>query len=587
MSAQPPQSLRFYSFLSRFGLLRSYRAKIMVMAFIGTHVPLICLAVYAAFQTSQDLGAIVRTVGVTLLATLIDTGVTLFVLNQLLRPVLMTSRALRQFRETREVSPLPAEFNDEVGTLMADASGTIQHLDTMLEALEYRDEATGLPNRKRFLEMLASRLHEGQATAVTVIRIDNLGRIAESLDHACADQATRMLAARFALRSEFCERLSRVDAMHFACVMGARRDDKTPWVDALGRAKDALMACGDELTLAGVAIVPNLRAGICTFPEDGLDAAQLLDQAIAAAAQSTEQQPVAPHSSQARQAVLQRFTLEQQLRQAIKSEQFELAFQPVVNVQIGRAVGAEALIRWRHPERGIISPAEFIPVAESSGLIDPIGLWVLRNACAEVSRWNAKGHDRQRMAINLSARQFHDPHLLCQVKEALQAHRISPDQLEVELTETAAMIDHDTTRRVFAGLRDMGVGIAIDDFGTGYASMSYLRKLPFDKLKIDREFVTDVHLVQHNQAICGALIELSQGLGLHVLAEGTETEAEVQWLQRRGCELFQGYYFSRPIPGTELAVLMEHPGLLPMPKPAPIGRPLAGTVMQSTPSTLS
>ncbi len=478
MNARDP--LWFYSFLSKFRLLSSYRAKIMVMAFVGTHVPLISLAVYFAIESSQETGAVLRTIGVTLVATLVGTAVTLVVLNQLLRPVLMTSRSLRAFRDDRKVSSLPTKYKDEVGTLMADADGTIGHLDVMLETMEFRDEITVRPNRKRFLDLVSTRIQNRRATAVVVIRFDNLPRIAESLNHLQADQAVRMLSERFSLRSEFGDHLSRIDALHFACILGARRDDRTPWVDAIGRVRAAIEACSEELVLGTVSVLPILRGGPCAFPEDGEDPSVLLDHSISAAARATALQPVSPHSGVARKDALRRFTLEQELRRAIKEDQFELAFQPVVNVQVGRAVGAEALVRWRHPERGLIAPGEFIPVAESSGLIESIGLWVLRSACAEVSRWNHAGRNRLRMAINLSARQFHDPKLLSYVREAIEANHISADQLEIELTETAAMVDHDHTRKVFTALRDMGAGISIDDFGTARkrSSRSATRRSP-------------------------------------------------------------------------------------------------------------
>jgi EAL domain-containing protein (putative c-di-GMP-specific phosphodiesterase class I) len=311
---------------------------------------------------------------------------------------------------------------------------------------------------------------------------------------------------------------------------------------------------------------------MAAFPEDGSDAATLLDRALAAAAQAGDASPVMLHSAQARQSALHRFGIEQDLRRALDRDEFTLHFQPVVDVRSRTAVGAEALIRWRHPERGLIAPGEFIGAAETSGLIEPIGLWVLRNACAQVRAWNRTGHDSLRMAINLSARQFLDPDLMAHVVEAINDHGISPAQLEIELTETAAMVDHDHTRRLFTSLRDIGVSIAIDDFGTGFASMSYLRTLPFDKLKIDREFVTNVHKIPQNQAICGALIELSKGLGLKVLAEGTESEEEVRYLVEHGCSLFQGFYFSRPVPGKEFTGLLELPSRFGLPDRRPAAR---------------
>ncbi len=553
-------SLWFYERISRMRFL-GYRGKIMVMAFIGTHIPLIALATYFALQSSPDMGTFLRTVGVTLVATLLGTGITLFVLNQLLRPVLMTSKALRSYRETGQVQALPVHLDDEVGTLMADAQHTIDHLDARLDSLEHVNEITALPNRKRFLQLLETRMARGEAFAVVALHFSNLHRVADTLDRAEAETAARLMARRLGERAELGEHLAHVTAAEFACTVGARKDDASPWLEAAERVRTALTACAQEMALSGVALQPELHAGVALFPTDALSAGGLLDRALTAAAQaaqSGEPQQVRMHSAEARQAALRRFTMENELRRAMDNDEFELHYQPVVDVVAGHSVGGEALIRWRHPERGMVPPAEFIPAAEASGLIQPIGLWVMRRACAQVREWNDRRGDRLRVAINLSARQFLDPELKRHVMEAIEHNGISPDQLEIELTETAAMVDHDHTRRVFTSLRDAGVSIAIDDFGTGYASMSYLRKLPFDKLKIDREFVTDVHQNHGSQAICRALIELARGLHLKVLAEGAETLEEVDFLARHGCGLFQGFYFSRPVsaPDFERAIAL-------------------------------
>jgi EAL domain-containing protein (putative c-di-GMP-specific phosphodiesterase class I) len=206
-----------------------------------------------------------------------------------------------------------------------------------------------------------------------------------------------------------------------------------------------------------------------------------------------------------------------------------------------------------------VPPDSFIPVAESTGLAGAIGLWVLDRSCAQIAEWQARGADRLRIAVNLSAEQFVDPQLVAQVRAALDRHRVDPSWLELELTESAATSDHCHTRAVFSQLRDLGVRIAIDDIGTGFASLSQLRRLPFDKLKIDREFVSDVHARTESQAICRALIALGDGLGIDVLAEGTETEHEIAWLSGHGCRLFQGFGFSRPVPSEDLHAAIAAP----------------------------
>jgi EAL domain-containing protein (putative c-di-GMP-specific phosphodiesterase class I) len=519
-------SLWLYRWMSRAPWM-NYRGKIMVMAFVGTHIPLIALSVSYALRTATTWGDVARSVGVTLVATLVGTAITLFVLDQLLRPVVATSAALRRFREGRVAPSLPDGFADEVGTLMADAQRTMVELDASLRRLERLDQSTGMLNRATFVAEL------GRAP-VGVVRLANFAHISESLGHDAASGALRQVAARLAARLGPEAVLARASEDDLAFRLLPGHEDG-------GEALHDLVAdLSRPLDAAGVRMTPAIRLATAEGSED---AAQALDNAVAAAGTASEGAPVAAHSPALQARLRERFVLEEELRAAIRNQEFVLHFQPVMDGARGRFVGAEALIRWQSPTRGFVPPGAFIPVAEASGLIEPIGLWVLREACREAAGW-AQG---MKVAVNLGARQFMDEDLDWHVAEAMEAAGLPPGRLEIELTESVAAVDHDHTRRAFGRLRGKGIAIAIDDFGTGYASMSALRRLPFDKLKIDREFVTDVHLKADSQAICGAMIGLGQGLGLQVLAEGTETADEVAWLQGRGCELFQGYHFSRPV----------------------------------------
>jgi EAL domain-containing protein (putative c-di-GMP-specific phosphodiesterase class I) len=250
-----------------------------------------------------------------------------------------------------------------------------------------------------------------------------------------------------------------------------------------------------------------------------------------------------------REAAREQFILEQDLARAIQDDQLTMAFQPVVSITTGRVVGAEALLRWDHPSLGPISPARFIPVVEAVGLSDQYGIWVLNQACREARAWQNEGLHGLKVAVNLSARQLLEPALQVKIQRTLERHNLSPSGLELELTETAAMADAQRTVQLFTELRAVGISLAIDDFGSGYSGLSYLKNLPFDKLKIDREFVTDADSRRDSRAICSALLELGRGLDLQVLAEGVETEAEFRTLEALGCRIFQGYYFSRPLSG--------------------------------------
>ena len=543
------KQLWFYDLMSRRVRL-NYRLKIMLVAFVGTHVPLISVAAYVAIEHSPNWTTFIGTMAVTLTATLGGTGVTLFVLNELLKPVLLTSRTLKTYRESREVGELPRHYSDEVGTLMANAGDTIEHLEVTRDRLEHIDETTGLPNRRQLQETMQAMIAGDRGFVVSAIRFPDYSRIATTFDSGQAELMADAIARRIASELSDGEVLARVGPVVFAFVKlfdGAADDAARV---AGERLADMLGRCGGELTIGQIEVAPMLQGGVATFPSDGDEVEAVLDNAIAAAGQSKPSSPVVIHSGAARDKAKARFQLEHELRRALAEGQLSLHYQPVVDLGRARVAGAEALLRWQHPDRGMVSPGEFIPIAESSGLIEPIGLWVLGEACRQARAWEVAGMSDMRVAVNLSARQFLDENLLLHIRETLEGERLRPDLLEIELTETAAMVDHDHTKRVFTELRDLGVGIAIDDFGTGYASMSYLRKLPFNKLKIDREFVTDVHQRGESQAICNALIALSKGLGLKILAEGTEKEAEVNYLHERGCDTFQGFYFSRPLPAA-------------------------------------
>jgi EAL domain-containing protein (putative c-di-GMP-specific phosphodiesterase class I) len=247
----------------------------------------------------------------------------------------------------------------------------------------------------------------------------------------------------------------------------------------------------------------------------------------------------------------EQFVLEQGLARAIEEGQLSMVFQPLVNANLGRVIGAEALLRWVHPELGPVSPARFIPLVEELGLIDRYGLWVLNAACREAARWRALGLAELRMAVNLSARQVSDPQLEIKIERTAVRHGVALGTLELELTETAVMADASRTLDLFTRLRARGVGLAIDDFGAGYSSLSYLKNLPFTKLKIDREFVSNIDTEPSGRAICKALLELGRGLGLVVLAEGVETAEELAVLRRLGCDVFQGFHFSKPLSGDD------------------------------------
>lgn len=545
------RSLWLYDRLSRLARM-SYRAKIMWVAFLGTHVPLVALSVYQAARWAADGAAVLATLGVTLAATLVGTLFTLFSLDRLLAPVRLTGDALRAYRRSRQLPALPDHYRDAAGRLMADAQATMTDLEQSLVRLERFDPETGALNRAGFLHMLAG---SGGPQIVAVLHVANFGRVAASIEQAAASVVLRTIIQRLTERLGPSAQVARIGDADIAFLLpdSARGSSEADMAFGL---RTLIMLAAGPVAGEGLTLTPVLRAGLAAL-SPGMDAETALGDALAAASVASDAEPVTIHSPALRERVRTRFLLEEELRAAIAGEGFALHFQPVVDSRGNRPVGAEALLRWNNPVRGPVPPSVFVPVAEASGLIESIGLWVLREACRQAAGWQGD----MRVAINLGARQFLDEDLAWHVDEAARAAGLSHDRIEIELTESVAMVDHDHTRRTFGQLRDMGVQIAIDDFGTGYASMSTLRKLPFTKLKIDREFVTDVHLTPQSQAICAAVIALGRGLGLEVLAEGTERREEVDWLAARGCDLFQGYYFSRPVPAAELHPTFARLGL--------------------------
>lgn len=533
--------LWLYDRLSRLGRM-GYKTKIMVVAFLGTHVPLAALAIWLVWSAA-DPGAALRTMGVTLVATFAGAIMMIYLLDRLLAPVDVTAAALRAYRTRRSLPSLPVFYADRAGRLMADAQETICQLDASLVRMERVDSDSGALNRSAFLSDLVAS-PGGQEIAV--VRVANFDRVAAGVERSAASLVMRTLVMRLSRRlgpGVSIARIGDADLAWFSpcCGLGAAAERAS----VLRREITDLSA---PVSGGGVSVTPILHGALSTCPPDKTQAQLALDHAITAVSVASDSEPVTVHSPALRETVRERFRIEEELRAAIAGRGLDLHFQPVVDAATGVPTGAEALLRWNSPTRGQVPPSRFIPVAEATGLIEPIGLWVLREACRQVAGWDPG----LRVAINLGARQFMDEDLAWHVDEAVQAAGINHDRLEIELTESVAMADHDHTRKSFARLRDRGIGIAIDDFGTGYASMSTLRRLPFTKLKIDREFVTDVHLRSQNQAICAAIIALGKGLGLDVLGEGTEQREEVDWLAAAGCDLFQGFYFARPMPATLL-----------------------------------
>ena len=538
-----PPAFWFYRAMTWFPWL-GYRGKIFITAMVGLHIHVLVIAA-AAFTGLIEHSMITTIIAIDLLTTLGCGLLTLLALDQLLRPVLLASRGLQHFMREGRIPDLPDHYPGQGGQLMADVRHTLTSLDQAIQQLSNYDTVTNLPNRAQFQRSLQQTLQTASVSderiAVVALQIQDFDRLLGTFGQDCGDQLLRILAQRLETMTGSQWQLGRLES---DCLALVRVDAGDPELLAT-ELEVCLKRLSAPMKIGPQTLSPALRAGIAMAPSDGEDAETLIQHAFTALLEEREgaRTSVAFFSQETRAALLEQHLLEQELRKALAEEQFQLHFQPVVDCQVQRVVGAEALLRWQHPEFGSIAPAQFIPVAEATGLMEEIGRWVIDSACRQLHAWHGAGHEQLRMAVNLSARQFDDFGLIDLIGENLLRYELPPGSLEVELTEAVAMADTARTHRILEALRTMGVGVAIDDFGTGHASMSSLRQLPLDKLKIDREFVKTMA----TPAICQSLISLSKGLGLTVVAEGVETAEEMQMLRERGCTLFQGYFFSEPL----------------------------------------
>ncbi|MFN3523632.1 MAG: putative bifunctional diguanylate cyclase/phosphodiesterase [Phenylobacterium sp.] len=532
--------------------LLGYRSKLLAVAATAAAFPIAVLFALARAAPQLALGPIV-------VCALAAAGLALLVLAHLLRPVAVTAAALRGCAGEDEDADAPRR-RDEAGRMMHDAQRLAAQLNALRHRLGNRHGVSGLPTREPFFAEVADDMAAHVDPVVMgVIRFVDYDRLA-AFDQAAADRALAAFARRLESAVARSRPLAQVDRDCFAVWFRGAVSSET----AAGELQAMSYVLQQELGDGELKLTPQVGLGAAVYPRDGGEPHTLMTRAIAALpkAEKATSGKLAFFSAQSTAEARERFALEQDLRQAIRREQFLLHFQPVVDLASGRVRGAEALLRWRHPELGFVPPSHFIPVLEQSSMMDEVGLWVLNSACREARAWKDQGLEDLKMAVNLSARQFHDPALNAMILRTLDRHGLTPEALELELTETAAMEDAERTRRLFGDLRGLGVSVAIDDFGAGYSSLSYLKNLPFTKLKIDREFVTQIDQRADSRAICKALVELGRGLDIAVLAEGVETRDEVETLRNLGCQMFQGYYFARPLPAEGFVRLVNDPDWL-------------------------
>jgi diguanylate cyclase (GGDEF)-like protein len=418
--------------------------------------------------------------------------------------------------------------------------------------LAHHDALTDLPNRVLFRKRLEDALtsaRRGEGLALLCLDLDQFKAVNDTLGHPVGDLLLRAVAVRLVERTRETDIVARLGGDEFAVVQSIDRPS-----EVAGLADRLIEMFDTPFEVAGHQIVIGTSIGIAFAPQDGVDGDELLKKAdLALYRAKVDGRGICRLFHAEMDAEMQaRRRLELDLRKALRARQFELFYQPVVDLHAGAVAGFEALLRWRHPERGLVSPASFIPLAEEIGLIVQIGEWVLREACATAASWPGD----IRVAVNLSAAQFKSPDLVATVSEALREGGLLPDRLELEITETVMLQDTDATMATLHQLRALGAGIAMDDFGTGYSSLSYLRRFPFDRIKIDQSFVRELSSKRDCGAIVRAVAALSRELGMATTAEGVETREQLALLTSAGCTEVQGYLFSPAVPSGEVAGLL-------------------------------
>ncbi|MBT2337220.1 EAL domain-containing protein [Variovorax paradoxus] len=446
-----------------------------------------------------------------------------------------------------------AESIENSKVLLESAADTLEHQAT-------HDVLTGLPNRAllddRLKQAISYADRYGRLMTVVFVNLDGFKLVNDSLGRKAGDELLKVMAGRMSRRLRSVDTVVRTGGDEFVIVLFDQPGDGTEIAPALHRLLEAI-AQPVQIGSQGIQVTGSL--GVATYPADGTDADALLMNADAAmsCAKASGRNNFQFYAAEMNGPIRDKLAMREGLRNAIARGEFHLAYQPQVEMRSGRVTGVEALIRWQHPEHGLISPAQFIPLAEETGLVVPIGEWVLRTACFQNRAWQDAGLPAFSVSVNVSARQFRERTLIEQVAQALEESGLDARFLELELTESLIMEDLEKALLSMKALQAMGVQLSIDDFGTGYSSLSALKRFPIARLKIDQAFVRDIPDDEEDKTIVKAVISLGHELNLKVIAEGVETEQQLEFLRTSGCDEIQGYFFSRPVSPSELAAFVR------------------------------
>ena len=454
--------------------------------------------------------------------------------------------------EKSEFGALVQEYNSLIESQIS-IEKQVEAKQISLEHLAHHDQLTQLPNRlqcKRLLKqnVAASRRHN-RRMAVYLADLDNFKLFNDRFDQRTGDLVVAEIAQRLMAIAREEDTVGRLDGDEFIII----QNDIESWDSVPAMAQHIQAAISEPLKHRGMRMSVHSSMGIATFPSGAQDAEELLNNATYALqeAKLNGRGRVQMFTDEIREKVLGRLQLEEEIKIGIKKNEFEMYYQPKIDLGTTKVTGAEALIRWIHPQRGFVSPADFIELAEETGLIVPLSDWLLDNVCAQIALWNKIGLPEMQIAINLSALQFQDPDLVAKVATTIAKHGIQPKQLELEITESAIMNDASEAIKLLEKFRELGVSLAIDDFGTGYSSLSYLKQFPVHTLKIDQAFVREIEPDSADAVIVRAIIGLCQHFNMKVVAEGIETEQQRDLLREFGAQIGQGYLFAKPMPAVD------------------------------------
>jgi diguanylate cyclase (GGDEF)-like protein len=428
-----------------------------------------------------------------------------------------------------------------------------------LRSLAYHDPLTGLPNRLLFHDRLSQAIERArrarQLLTVMLVDLDRFKLINDSLGLVTGDQIIKGVADRLVQKLRKSDTVARLGGDEFMVLLLG-----TTGAEAAARVAQKLLdVLRPPLQVDGHELTTSASIGIALFPHDGDDADTLIKNADNALSRAKEQgrNHYQFYTDDMNATAFERLMLESRLRKALEQDEFVIYYQPKIALADGAVVGVEALLRWFHPDLGLVPPAEFIPLAEETGLIVDIGAWVLKTACAQVRRWQRMGHGRLELAVNISARQFQEKNLVATIAAAVEESGMQAGLIELELTESVIMRDAPEAARRLKELTALGIRLAIDDFGTGYSSLGYLKAFPISTLKIDRSFVRDIDRDPNSAALAQAIIAMASSLKLKVVAEGVETREQLEQLRASGCQELQGFIFSKALPPEELLALLE------------------------------